>query len=97
MEDSYTAISGSVLISRDEIVIAHAENLLSREEANIKMVRGISAEGIIASPCYICNHESPNNSAHMFSFVKHCSRSLVFLILRLQQLSWLFHCSFSTC
>ena len=48
MEDSYTAISGSVLFTRDEIVIAHAENLLSREEANIKMVRGISAEGIIA-------------------------------------------------
>lgn len=47
MEDSYTAISGSVLISHDETVIAHVGNLLSREEVNIKMVRGISAKGII--------------------------------------------------
>lgn len=28
--------------------------------------------------------------------VKHCSKSLVFLVLRLQLLSWLFHCSVST-
>lgn len=54
-------------------------------------------KALLLTPCYVCNHESPNNSVHIFSFVKHCSRSLVFLILRLQQLSWLFHCSFSTC
>lgn len=36
-------------------------------------------------------------TVHISPFVvKHCSKSLVFLVLRLQLLSWLFHCSAST-
>ena len=42
------AICGSVLISHDEAMIAHVGTWLSREEANITMVRGICAKGNIA-------------------------------------------------
>lgn len=36
-------------------------------------------------------------TVHISPFVvKHCSRSLVFLVLRLQLFSWLFYCSVST-
>lgn len=59
------------------------------------MIREIFAKGNI--PYYIRNHESPKNSVHISPFaVKHYSRSLVFLVLRLQLFSWLFHCSVST-
>lgn len=58
---------------------------------------GSVPKAILLTPYYICNHESPNNSVHISPFVvKHCSRSLVFLVLRLQLLSWFFHCSVST-
>lgn len=49
MEDhTKTATSGSVPISHAEAVIAHVGTWLSREEADITMVRGICAKGNIA-------------------------------------------------
>lgn len=49
MEDhTEAAISGSVPISHAEAVIAHVGTWLSREEADITMVRGICAKGNIA-------------------------------------------------
>lgn len=75
-------------------MIALGGTWLSRKEENTTVGTGIYAKGnihttLVSLKAQITVPISP-------FVVKHCSKSLVFLVLRLQLLSWLFHCSVST-